>query len=818
MSLFKKTESPDGVKSSRRRRKTGQHSDFGFFLETSRVVAFLLFIITAGAIGYLSFIGVSSAGPQLLPNQIAPMRITAAEEFSYESRVQTEREREKVRRQVPPAFRIDMEPYQRFSARIRVFLDEINALARDLERVSGAARTQAIQDFTTNYNQTHHPHRVNVEDVSILLRETDENTRRIIFNNGLVTLREIYREGIYAPESMYLGEGANGFSVLNLVRPDGNIVEKTIQSEEKALQFLRINLIALNVPQEVSIAMFRIFRPGITPNIAFDPVKTEEIRQRALEQVQPIIATVREGQSIVEPGVVVTAEQHEMLSEYRRHLASLDEFSFTFHFNELILNRFLLVLAVLFCAVIYIRIEDRETLRSNGRLSLLALVAVLNLMLIWLIIFMGNHPVLLDNPDWISLLPYLAPYSLAPLIVAILIGQRPAIFMALLISFFAGIMFGNRVETFAVSFLSSLCAIWFCQAVRVRKTIVQAGGAGGLVVAVSALLFGLASSHDLLLVIRQMLAAQTAGLAVGIAVAGIIPILEVLFRRTTDVTLLELTDTNHPVLKRMQLAAPGTYHHSLVVANLSENAANAIGANALLCRVCSIFHDIGKIIKPEYFIENQREGVNPHQERSPSFSALVIKSHVKDGVDLAVNYKLPRVIIDVIRQHHGTSLIQYFYHQAKQKELKESEDPSTRVDVDKVSESTYRYDGPKPQFRESAIIFFADAVEAASRTLKKRSPQNVDELIDNLFTSRIEDGQLDECPLTLQEIAQIKKSFAFTLLNMLHSRIDYPGEKEKDKEKDKERPGGKTAETNDKATKNPAENPEPQPQTPLQSS
>lgn len=800
----RRRERPDA---NRRRRKTGQQSDFTFFIETSRAVAVLLFVITAFAIGYLSFIGVSTAGPQLLPNQIAPMRITSAHDFSYESRVQTERARNKVAQQVPPAFRIDMEPYQQFSAKVRVLLGEINALAERLNNVAGSERTLAIQEFTNHYNQTQ-PHRVNVEDVTILLRHTDANTRRIIFDNGLVTLREIYREGIYAPDTMFLGEENAGFSLLNLVRPDGNIVEKTIQSEEKALQSLRINLIALNVPQEVSIAMFRIFRPGIQPNISYDRLKYEEIRQSALDQVQTVVARVTEGQSMVEPGVVVTQEQHEMLNEYRRYLASLDEFTFSFHLNELIYNRFLLVLAVLFCAVIYIRIEDRETLMSNGRLALLALVAVLNLTLIWLIIFMGSHPLLLENPTWVSILPYLAPYSLAPLIVAILIGQRPAIFMALLISFFAGIMFGNRVETFAVSFLSSLCAIWFCQAVRVRKTVVQAGGAGGFVVAISAMLFGLASNHDLMLVGRQMLAAQMAGLAVGIAVAGIIPVLEVLFKRTTDVTLLELTDTNHPVLKRMQLAAPGTYHHSLVVANLSENAANAIGANPLVCRVCAIFHDIGKTIKPEYFIENQGDGINPHQDRSPSFSALVIKSHVKDGVDLAVNYRLPRVVIDVIRQHHGTSLIQYFYHQAKQKEIKESEALSTRVDLDKVSESTYRYDGPKPQFRESAIIFFADAVEAASRTLKKRSPQNVDELIDNLFAARLDDGQLDECPLTLQEIAQIKKSFSFTLLNMLHSRIDYPDDKA----------ATKNGDTHDKATKDLPAEPDSPSQAPLQTS
>lgn len=781
MSLFRKSETsrPERVE-PRRKRKTGQHSEFSHFLERSRYVTLLLFVLTALGVGYLSFIGVSTAGPQLLPNQIAPMRIVASHAFSYESRMQTEKLRGSRLKQVPPVFRIDMQPYQSFSSSIRTFLTEINKIAEQIKDLPGPERTQTVQDFTSKYNLTH-PQRVNVEDVTILLRHTDEPTRRILFDNGLVTLREIYREGIYAPSALHLEGIREGFSVLNLIRADGEIIEKTIQNEEKALQSLRINLIALNVPQEVSIAMFRVFRPGITPNIFFDPAKTEELKVRVMKNIQPVNIEVEEGQTMVDQGMLVTEEQHEMLSEYRRHLSSLEErsFSFDFDFNILMYHRFLMILAILFGAVIYIRIDDQETLHSNIRLAILTLVAFLNLGLIWLIVRLGNHPALIDNMEWGAALPYLAPYTLAPLMIAILLGLRPAIFVALMISFFAGIMFGNRVETFAISLLSSLCAIWFCQEVKLRKRVVQAGGAGGTVVAISALLFGLVSGHELSLVARQMLIALGSGVITGIVVAGIIPVLEVLFKRTTDITLLELTDTNHPLLKRMQLNAPGTYHHSLVVANLAENAASAIGANPLLCRVCSTFHDIGKLIKPEYFSENQREGINPHQNRSSSFSALVIKSHVKDGVDLAVKHKLPRVVIDVIRQHHGTSLIQYFYHQAKQKEIRESEAPfvgTSRIEIEKVSESTYRYDGPRPQFRESAIIFFADSIEAASRSLKKVSPQNVDELIDKLVTTRIEDGQLDECPLTMQEIAKIKKSFSYTLLNMLHSRVEYPSD------------------------------------------
>jgi putative nucleotidyltransferase with HDIG domain len=237
----------------------------------------------------------------------------------------------------------------------------------------------------------------------------------------------------------------------------------------------------------------------------------------------------------------------------------------------------------------------------------------------------------------------------------------------------------------------------------------------------------------------------------------------------------------------MQMETPGTYHHSLVVANLAENAANAVGANPLLCRVCALFHDIGKTTKPGYFSENQREGMNPHADRNPSFSALIIKSHVKEGVDLALKHKLPKTVIDVIQQHHGTTLIQSFYQRARSSESPSPSPPAAGGSHSpfppgletRVCETTFRYDGPKPQFKESAIIMLADSVEAATRSLRRVTPQHLGELIDQIFKSRLEDGQLDETPLTLVEINQIKSSFTFTLLNMLHARVAYSPEVEK---------------------------------------
>ena len=240
------------------------------------------------------------------------------------------------------------------------------------------------------------------------------------------------------------------------------------------------------------------------------------------------------------------------------------------------------------------------------------------------------------------------------------------------------------------------------------------------------------------------------GLITGIIAVGILPVLEHLFKITTEITLLELTDFNHPLLRRMQMEAPGTYHHSLMVANLSENAAAAIGASPLLCRVCSFFHDIGKLVKPEYFVENQQDGINPHSAKNPSMSALVIKAHVKEGIDLAKKHKLPQVISDVIKQHHGSTLIQYLPQSKNQTTWRHplplAGNDGRSLDVPAVEESTYRYDGPLPAFKESAIIFFADSIEAASRTIPKVTQPSIEELIDKIFNERIEDRQLDECP------------------------------------------------------------------------
>ncbi|MCH2598731.1 MAG: HDIG domain-containing protein, partial [Pirellulales bacterium] len=247
----------------------------------------------------------------------------------------------------------------------------------------------------------------------------------------------------------------------------------------------------------------------------------------------------------------------------------------------------------------------------------------------------------------------------------------------------------------------------------------------------------------------------------GFFMTGLLPIIEWIFGVQTDISLLELGDPAHPLLQELKNRAPGTFTHSLNVGMLSEPAADAIGANGLLCRVGAYFHDIGKMFKPEYFAENQEE--NRHEQLLPSMSRLVIISHVKDGADLGRKHHLPQSFIDLIEQHHGTTIVEYFYHQAK-----------TSNSESDVEESDYRYPGPKPQSREAAVMMLADAVESASRTLDEPAPARVEHLVNELAMKRLLDGQFDECGLTLSELSTIQRSLVKSLLALLHKRVEYP--------------------------------------------
>lgn len=748
------------------RRKPAPRPSLREFFEHSRFVAGTIFILTVGAIVFISSFGDSSITPPVLPNQLAQIRVTATTGFTYESPLMTQQERAQVLNRVPPVYQLDIGAAQSFEQHVRALLAELVFYERNATRAGRApvpvgprlAPPPDIQVITARFNDKG-PYHASAEDIYALLQLGDVNERSEALEDGLSVLRDIYREGVHADTGV-LAPG--GVSLMQLRRPDGQIAQTRVQNMEQALTYLRVNIVAEGGSRDVSRALFRLMHQGLRPNLVFDAAGTERLRAEALANLKPASVTVAGGQTIVEPGTRVTPEQYEMLSAYRQHLnrsggSAMDD-------SLQLFGRVLLVLAMVLASILYLRLEDKETLLSNSRLGLLALVVIFNLLLVRGSYLLASLPYFLENFEASALLPYVAPTALAPLIVAILIDAGSGIFMALVISIFTGVIYGNRLDLLVLTFLASLVGIYCSREVRRRTRIIKAASLGGLVVACFALLIGLADQTPIDTVFRQMLAGVATGAVTGIAVAGLLPVLEHLFQRTTDITLLELTDHNHPLLRLMQVEAPGTYHHSLIVAQLSEDAANVIGANPLVSRVCALFHDIGKTDQPSWFTENQRDSANPHDEHAPAHSASIIKAHVTKGLELARRHRLPKPVLDVIAQHHGTTLIQAFYRKARATRPPAGPEPI---------EAAFRYDGPKPQFKESAIIFLADPIEAATRSLRTVGPAQLGELIDRVFAERIADGQLDEAPLTFEEYAKLKTSFTFTLLNMLHGRVAY---------------------------------------------
>jgi putative nucleotidyltransferase with HDIG domain len=753
------------------------HSAMREFLDRSRFVAAIIFVVTVFAIVLISSAGMTTTRLNVVPGQLATVRVTASAPFTYTSKLRTDAAQEQILHRVPPVYRLDDEPLRRFEEAARELLPKLAAYEATHPVATVTLLTRPALNAIADAFNRHGPYNVPTEDIAALLTTGDAQTRAAIFETGIATLRDLYAEGV--ADTSLVSAAPGSAVVFQIARPDGAIAARPVQSLENAFTLLRVSLATDGVPRPAQQALFRLFRQGLTPNVVFDRAATAAREAAAARQIAPVTVTVVRGQTILEAGDRVTPEQYEMFQAHRQYLLSHTDTELSEGLT--LFGRVLLVLAMVLASLIYMRIEDPETLRSNVRCGLLALVVIANLALIRGNYSLGGAEFFLRDAAWASALPYVAPTALAPLIVAILIDAGSGIFMALFISIFTGVIYGNRLDLLVLTFLASLAAIFFCRDASRRGRVVRAAGAGGLIVAAFAALIGIADQTSLDTIVRQMTAGLATGLITGIAVVGLLPVLESLFKRTTDITLLELTDYNHPLLRRMQLEAPGTYHHSLVVAQLSENACNAIGAHPLLARVCALFHDIGKVNNPSYFGENTHDRTSPHATRTPFESASIIKQHVTDGVELALKHNLPRAVIDVIQQHHGTTLVRFFYERA----LAESRAPfparharpaapEPPAPGEKISEAGFRYDGPTPQFRESAVIALADGVEAASRSLRTTTPEALRDLIERVFRDRIDEKQLDAAPLTFEELTKIKNSFQFTLLNMLHSRVAYP--------------------------------------------
>ncbi len=460
-------------------------------------------------------------------------------------------------------------------------------------------------------------------------------------------------------------------------------------------------------------------------------------------------------------------------------------------------------LLVFSTAVGHLFLTRREIWNCNSRLLLLFLIVLGHLGLAKLCVLQadaaihasgellpGQFSAIQRHDMWLLAIPF----GFGPVLASVLLGRSMAVFVSVFGTLLALPLFASVsgdldfiVRNVTTSLVCGFVAIYLTAEVRKRGDLPRAGLFVGLTTWLLAVAFreinllhmwveGAALNYQTLAV--QTVVAVGAPVVMTLIIVGALPAVESLFHITTRVRWLELADLNHPLLRRMTIEAPGTFQHSLAVANLAEGACEAIGANPTMARVCSYFHDIGKLVKPEYFTENMRHDRNPHDDLAPTMSALIIIAHVKEGISLALEHKLNQEIIDIIREHHGTSMVYYFYKKAMDQQQAARSDGKIASmhdeDLPEVSESSFRYGGPKPQTRESAIVSLADSIESAARCLERVTPQKIEQLITDIIRKRVADGQLDDCDLRFRDLEAVAQAFRHTLSSMMHSRVAYP--------------------------------------------
>ena len=503
----------------------------------------------------------------------------------------------------------------------------------------------------------------------------------------------------------------------------------------------------------------------IEPSVSYDSVATETARQTASDNIEPRTITLKRGQKIADEGDIITAAMLSKIAALRSYSASSRQ-----------LNRFLGILAFVtgFFWLAWKFIEHRGVvarlaLSPTKSFALLGFVIVVQTLLMAVFFRLAEFTAIQNTQAPLSdpmLWSFAVPFAVASLLMTLLADRPTALFTGLFASFIAGFLAPRAFEFAVLSALVSAVAVYGIGRYRSRQTVTIAGGlvgAAGAVLAIALIFF---SQQPIIL--NTILLAVACGLASGIITAAVtavlLPICENAFGILTDVKLLELSNADLPALGQLALRAPGTNQHSHAVGQLAEEACRVVGGNGLLARIGALYHDIGKTAAPEHFVENQ-SSKNPHDRLKPTQSAKIIISHVNYGVKLAKEMGLPSRIIDFIPQHHGTRTLHYFLKKAQS----EARDPAD------ISENDFRYPGPKPQFKEAAIMMIADSCEAAARSLAEPNPENIRFIVTKIIDAILQDDQLDECDLTLRELTQIRESMIKSLVAIYHSRVDYPG-------------------------------------------
>ncbi len=568
---------------------------------------------------------------------------------------------------------------------------------------------------------------------------------------------EIYTVGILSEAKDAIPEWVEKITVYNADMKSDSSQSIHYYDLNGALDRAREELTSVFTDDEQRIQVaYKIITKFITPNIIYNADDTESRLAVAIAAVPLLKDQVLKNQKIINSHEVVTERHVEILrSLYDAKVERADE-SWLKSLLPILGRIFLVVLSLSLLAV-FLRRERTEVFNDPKQMMLICLI----LLLVVVVAFVITQ---------FSLSSYLIPIAIGSMLLTIFFDSRVGFLGTISLAILLGGIRGNDFSVIMTAIFAGSMAIVSVSKVRKRNWIIRA-----MVLTVAAYLISVSVVELLRFdTFTSILENWGFGIANGvlspILTYGLLVVIEMVFDTTTDMTFLELSDLNHPLLRRLAMEAPGTYHHSIIVGNLAEAAVEMIGGNGLVARVGAYYHDIGKLEKPEYFVENQKAGRNPQEKLSPSMSALVLINHVRRGVDMAHSFNLPKEIHDFIEQHHGTSVMSFFYQKAREQNGE-----------NEISDTDFRYPGPKPQTREAGILMLADAVEAASRTLKEPSVSRIKTLVSQIIDDRFRHGELDECPLTLRDLNKIGEVFSKILIGWFHSRVVYPEEEKKGK-------------------------------------
>ena len=501
-----------------------------------------------------------------------------------------------------------------------------------------------------------------------------------------------------------------------------------------------------------------ITQPHLRPNFVLNTRETDIRKRAAIKSIEPVRITVKNGQIVVRKGDVVTEEQMQMMAELGLHRAQVG--------MERILGLALYVLLMMGMLLAFFYKFVPDIFVDDRRLLLVGLVVLLTLLIGRIGHFYSD---------------FVTPMAVGPLLTAILVGPCAAVVLCVVAALLFGLIADPNLRIISFVMIGGAVGVYSVVKTSQGYSLVRAGLWISIANVVTIFSTGLIEGLDWRQNIVDAAMGAIGGVAAAILSIGLLPYLEQSFRITTSEKLLSLARPNHPLLQRLLLEAPGTYYHSILVGNLAETAADQIGADPILSRVGAYYHDVGKIQRPYFFVENQANMDNPHAKLSPSLSTMIVTSHIRDGLEFCREYKLPEVINDIVGQHHGTSLVSYFYKQAAEGEHSEC-----------IIEEDFRYEGPKPQTKEAALIMLADGCEAAVRSIAKPNMSRIENTVRRVINERLRDGQLNECDLTLRDLNVIGDVFIRVLCSTCHSRIEYPAEAIRELERRRPRNGNGT--------------------------